>query len=301
MSARAWLFVAAGLLPAALAGCSADGIVTLGRAVPDPEFGDNGQAVAAINQINTDDTPTLTQDLLEIYFISRRPGLGLGDVYCARRSARELPFEAPVLVERVSSESDEVSAAISRNGLTLWVGSNRPGGKGKLDIWQSQRATRESEWGEPRNVAELNTDSDEIPRPPAEDERVMPFASNRLDAAYQTWLALRSSRDAAFEVTEPVTELWIPGVEMAGGFLTEDGRLLFFHRGERGADLYFAWRRSTSEQFQPALELQGVNTSSDERDPWINFDETRFFFASNRLPGRGFDVFATTLDLPRFE
>jgi hypothetical protein len=78
--------------------------------------------------------------------------------------------------------------------------------------------------------------------------------------------------------------------------------LLFFHReGSDGGDLHLAWRHSPGGPFQGVLVLPDVNTTALERDPWMSIDQTRFFFASSRLTGRGFDIFATTLDLPVFE
>jgi hypothetical protein len=89
---------------------------------------------------------------------------------------------------------------------------------------------------------------------------------------------------------------------MAGGFLSEDGRLLFFHRGADGGDLYLTWRHSTAEPFDDdPLALDSVNSLSVERDPWVSSDQTRFFFSSDRQPETSLDIFATTLDLPVFE
>ncbi len=301
MSARPssrWL---GGLLAAPL-GCSAE-MVTLGRGLPDPAFGDTGQPVKALNLRSTDeDSPTLTEDLLDIYFTSRRSGLGKRDVWTAHRERREDAFAEPNLVDAASSADDEVSPAISRDGLTLWVATDRSG-RGDLDLWRTERATRESPWGQLAPVDELNSPSDDLPRPPAQGELVMPLASRRDDPRYlQTYFAVRPATNTPFRDIVPVDELWLPDTAMSGGFLTEDGLLLFFQRevALRG-DLYVAWRGSTRERFQPPLALNALNTDADERFPWINIDQTRFFFASDREIDQGLDILATTLDLPRFE
>jgi len=202
MSARPssrWL---GGLLAVPL-GCSAE-MVTLGRGLPDPAFGDTGQPVKALNLSSTDeDSPTLTEDLLDIYFTSRRSGLGKRDVWTAHRDRREDPFGEPIPVEKASSTDDEVSPAISRDGLTLWVGTDRSG-RGDLDIWRTQRASRQSDWGELTPVDELNSPFDDIPRPPAQGELVMPIASRRDDPRYlQTYFAVRPATrtDAAPSIT----------------------------------------------------------------------------------------------------
>jgi hypothetical protein len=283
-----------------LCACSASDLVTLGRAVPDPQFGDPGRPLANINSALTDQTPTLTADLLEIYFTSyRSPGPGQGDIWHARRSSREEAFGEASLVSELSTPSRDVSPAISRDGLTLWLASDRPGSSGGLDIWKSERASLDEPWGGVQLVPDLNSTSDDLPRPLAQDERMMPLASKREGGVLQTFLATRASRDAPFEV-EPLGLQSAAG--MAGGFLSEDGRLLFFHRGADGGDLYLAWRRSTAEPFaDPPLALETVNSLSVERDPWVSADQTRFFFSSDRQADTGFDILATTLDLPVFE
>ena len=293
----------AALAAVPLVACSADGLVTLGRGAPDPIFGeDGGRPVAAINSNGDDEQPTLTEDLLEIYFTSRRPGPGNGDVWCAKRRSRTVAFDLPHLVVEVSTEAQEVSPAISRDGLTLWLGSDRANGLGGLDIYQAERPSRDATWGPLRPVTELNSSSDDVPRPPAQQERVMPFASKREGGEYQIYLAERPSRQAAFDHIEPTLALRQEGGGMAGGFLSEDGLELLFHReGDGGGDLWLAWRRSFEEPFEHEIALGGVNGEASERDPWMNSDHTRFFFATNRLAGKGFDIFATTLDLPAFE
>jgi hypothetical protein len=292
-SAQGWAAVC-------LCACSSSEVVTLGRAVPDPQFGDAGRPLANINSALSDQTPTLTEDLLEIFFTSYRPpGPGQGDIWHARRSSREEAFGEASLVSELSTPSREVSPAISRDGLTLWLASDRPGSSGGLDIWKSERASPDAAWGVVQLVPELNSTSDDLPRPLAQDERVMPLASKRDGGVLQTFLATRPSRDAPFEV-EPLGLQ--SGAGMAGGFLSEDGRLLFFHRGADGGELYLAWRRSTAEPFgDPPLALDAVNSPSLERDPWVSGDQTRFFFCSDRQAEASFDVFATTLDLPVFE
>lgn len=283
-------------------GCGADAEVTLGRAVPDALFGDEGRVVANINGSAEESSPTLTADLLEIYFSSGRDGLGSGDVWWARRSDRALAFDPPELLAATSSADREVSPVISADGLTLWVGSDRPGGSGGIDIWQAERSARGADWGELRNVSELNSARDDLPRPLGHGELVMPLASRRGDRNYQTYLARRPSADAPWVAVDAVDALWLEGSAMLGGFLTSDGLQLFFHREtSTSAELFVSWRRSPRAPFVELLPLTALNVGPRQRDPWISADETRFFFTSDRQVEGGFDIYATTLDLPRLE
>ena len=48
---------------------------------------------------------------------------------------------------------------VSPDGNELYFHSGRPGGKGGLDIWVSKKVS--GEWGEPENVAAVNTERDD--------------------------------------------------------------------------------------------------------------------------------------------
>jgi hypothetical protein len=46
--------------------------------------------------------------------------------------------------------------------------------------------------------------------------------------------------------------------------------------------MFVASRRHTHEPFEHFAPLADLNTASDERDPWLSADQTRFYFSSNR-------------------
>jgi len=51
----------------------------------------------------------------------------------------------------------------SPDGLSLYIASNRPGGKGGLDIWVATRATTGAPWGAPQNIGEpVNSAADDF-------------------------------------------------------------------------------------------------------------------------------------------
>ncbi len=290
-------------------GCGADTVVTLGQAVPTPFFGDAGVVIAGVNADSAEEDPTLTEDMLEIYFTSNRPiptdpNTGAGDVWRATRLSRTEPFGEPEPVHAANSAATETSPAISPDGLTLWVGSARLPSQGLIDVWQLTRPNRRAEWGIAINVIELNSPDEDLPRPLAQRGTIMPLSSQRGGTGdYQTYLAFRDAAEASFYKVEEIPELALAGTSTMDGFLTEDGLFLFFKRAEIGGpgDLYMSWRRSRLESFSTPIALDSVNTEADERDPWVNSDSTRFFFASNRRTRTSFDIYATRLGLPRFE
>lgn len=294
--------------------CGGDAIITLGQGDPRPRFFDQGRAIAILNSPDDDENPTLTEDMLEIYFTSDRDGgPGESDVWFATRESRAEPFREPEPLIEASSEEDETSSAISADGLTLWVGSKRPlvAASGDDDddedsghnIWRLRRANRESPWEQIEPVESLNSDSDDIPRPVALNGTVMPIASKRGNGDdYETLLATRSTIDEEFSPNlELIPEISEQGLYTVDAFMTNDGRLLFFNRSDDEDEgvLYMAWRRSPENPFIETLPLDVLNLGDDVRDPWVNKDGTRFFFTSDRGGGQGgLDIYLAFIELP---
>lgn len=288
-----------------LVGCSGS-VVELGTGDARPSFGDSGQSVRNVNQQGNEEyDPTLTDDLLEIFFISdREDGVGNKDVWHAERRRRTDPFDLPTLVEAASSPFEDASVAVSGDGLTLWVGSRRSGGLGGIDIWRTFRSDRQAPWEAIEPAAALNSEFDDLPRPPGQGGNVLPIASNRATATavFQTFFATRVGQQQDFTTPEPIDELWDSSSSMEDGFLSDDGLHLFFRRAAPGqfGDLFVAWRSSTDRAFEAPVFLEGVNGEYDERDPFISADRSRFFFATNRLDGNRLDIYGTRLDLPTY-
>lgn len=268
--------------------CSSDTLV-LGAEMPAPyRFG----APTAIDELSVEakaDNPSLTADLLEIYFTAgNAPGPG-GEIWSASRDVASEPFRDPMRLEApIAAEPDsslETSPIISADGLTLWFASDRAGGLGDLDIWFATRPARTQPWSAPVNLQALNSADKEIPRPPGMRQRVMPLASDReRPGLYQIYFAERAAIATPFQGPDPIEELAFAEQSTVDGFLTDDGLLLFYAIGpEFGpADLFVASRRAITDPFELPVPLSDLNTASDERDPWLSQDGRQFFFASDR-------------------
>jgi hypothetical protein len=275
-------------------------VLTLGVGDPSPTFGDPGRRVRNLNEpASNDQGATLTRDLLEVFFASDRGG-GF-DIWYATRASRIDPFEPPVLLAEASSPLADESPAISADGLTLWVGSDREGGQGGLDIWRLRRPERGAAWGAIENAVALNSPEADLPRPPGLGGTVMPISSKRGGGElYQTYLASSGGPDLGDPTLEPLTDLWLADASMETPCLTDDGLLLFFARASSGApaDLYLAWRTSKDEPFREPIALSTLDSAGDERDPFLSADQSRFFFSSSHRDGAHFDIYATRVDVP---
>ncbi len=139
-----------------------------------------------------------------LYFGSNRAGLGDFDIYASSMLPDET-FGPATLVVELSSASGDIDASVRRDGLELFLASNRPGTNGGYDIWSSTRATTSDPWSEPVNVG-LGINS--APRPieleQANDIRPQlsfdgmslhfgsPFRLENVNIMLDVWVATRS-------------------------------------------------------------------------------------------------------------
>jgi hypothetical protein len=276
---RGWL-----LLPLLAAACGDGTVIALGNQAPVPYRFGTPSVITELSAPAKTDNPSLSADLLEIYFTSERGGPN-ADVWRAERPRSDSAFGTPRLVTEVNSPQVETSPVISADGLTLWLASDRPGGQGDFDVLVSERSARSAVWSAPVNLAVLNSPDKDIPRPIGQHDTVMPLGSDRASRGYyRIFFATRPEPTAPFGTPAPLPELVFPHESTVDGFLTDDGLTLFYCSGpEFGpADLYVASRRSTSDPFGDFVALQDVNSPNDERDPFLSADGTQFFFSSDR-------------------
>jgi len=155
----------------------------------------------------------------------------------------------------VNSTSMDRAPAISKDGLSLYFASNRPGGFGGEDIYVSQRATRDGEWGPAVNLGPtINTTATERVPAFSRDGHLMFFASDRIPGSF-------------------------------GG--------IFFNSNRPGSiansqDLWVATTRETVlDPWSKPINLGSpLNTELVDVQPYISSDGETLFFASNR-PGGG--------------
>src|SRR2546426_9674043 len=95
--------------------------------------------------------PSLSADGLALYFASDRVGsYGKEDIWVSVRPATTGPFGPPTnLGSTVNSLYSDFAPEVSMDGLSLYFGSDRTGGKGGVDLWVAQRATASGPFGAP--------------------------------------------------------------------------------------------------------------------------------------------------------
>jgi hypothetical protein len=97
-------------------------------------------------------------------------------------------WSAPVnLGPVVNSAFRDAAAAVSKDGRSLYLTSNRPGGFGGVDIWVSQRDSEEQPWGPPVNLgAVINTAVNDSGPSLSRDEHWLFFQSSR-SGGFAVW------------------------------------------------------------------------------------------------------------------
>jgi hypothetical protein len=184
------------------------------------------------------------------------------------------------------TENGASNPALSASGDELWFGMGVTGSASATDVYV---ALAEGDgWGAPQRVDELSSMQDDAPRPLGQHGTVMPLSSTRHGGKfYQIYFA---NRDASGTWLEPNQD-YLATINLADktsvdGFLTNDGLTLYFaaasHEAPDAADLYRALRSRTDEQFGEPELLRGVNTSNDERDPWLSEGGEWLYYSSNR-------------------
>ena len=125
------------------------------RATKEDDWGNPVNLGPTVNSSAWETLPCVSADGLMLYFSSyRRPG-GYGDydLWVTTRETTNDDWGTPVnLGPTVNSSAWDLAPNISADGLSLFFGSNRPGGYGGYDIWVTTRATTEDDWGTPVNL-----------------------------------------------------------------------------------------------------------------------------------------------------
>ncbi len=208
-------------------------------------------------------------------------------------------WSAPVnLGDRVNSGSGDQTPVISREGRSLYFGSNRPEGFGGVDIWVAQRASAVDPWGPPINLGpNINTlDTENAPALSPDEHRLF-FQSNRPGGfgGNDIYMSRRHDRLNDFG--------WGPAENLGSGVNTsfQERGAEYFEDPETGTDtLYFNSDRPAERPgfggndiyastlqpdgtFGPAVLVEELCSPADDQALAIRRDGLELIIASNRL------------------
>ncbi|MCL5283007.1 MAG: protein kinase [Planctomycetes bacterium] len=250
-----------------------------------------------VNTSSGESLPAISSDGCVMYFRSDRPGGSGGmDIYVTTRQSKDDDWgPAGNLGPTVNSSSKDYPCWISADGLSLYLGSDRPGGYGGTDIYVTARAAPDAPWGTPVNLGPTinSSGSDSYPTI-SPDGLSLYFASTRPGGfgSYDLWVATRAT----------VSAPWGPPANMGPAVnslntefrpsISSDGLVLFFSSGPASGagpdDIYITRRANISDAWGPRINLGSpVSTSADDFGPCISADGSTLYWTSNRPEGCG--------------
>jgi hypothetical protein len=192
----------------------------------------------------------------------------------------------------------------SPDGLSLFMASNRPGGKGGLDIWVATRSSKGDAWGAPENLPEpINSAADDFCPTPLHGGGLL-FVSRRVVTGVTCGLGdiYFTRRNPAQGWSEPEHLACAP--DGPNSALDEQGpsyvqERLYFSRSSLPAGNtgeLFASNQQGDMTFGPAAAIDELNDAgANDIQPNVRKDGREVVFSSNRAGGAGGqDIWAAT-------
>jgi hypothetical protein len=194
----------------------------------------------------------------------------------------------------------------SPDGLSLYMASNRPGGRGLLDIWVARRASRDAPFGAPANLGEpVNSAADDFCPTPVRGGGLFFVSREALPGScglgdiYFT----RFNRNHGW--SEPTRLACAPDgpnspLDEQGPsyFEADDDAFLYYSRSSSSVpgDIYVS-QRLADGSFGPASPVTSLNSPANDIQPNVRKDGREIVFSSNHAyPGAhgGQDVYTAT-------
>jgi hypothetical protein len=144
--------------------------------------------VAALSTSGSETAPALFARGEEVWFSFS--GSAGGGPHLRRSTRLPSGFTAPEAIPELDSVGYESGVASTRDGLTVYFGSQRDGGLGNGDIWMARRKSRSSPFTTISAVTSVSSGADEAPGWLSADGCRLYFASSRL-GSYDLFVASR--------------------------------------------------------------------------------------------------------------
>jgi Tol biopolymer transport system component len=214
------------------------------------------------------------------------------------------PWSRPVnLGPIVNSTVHDQTPAISRDGLTLYLASDRPGGSGGFDIWVSRRLATDLPWEAPVNLGPtVNTPANDNGPSLSPDGKQLFFISNRPGGAGLADLyssrRIRSNGGYVWDTPVNLSSLNTPGIDAAPNyFASEHVRpQLYFTTTRLGGpeDIHVSELQKDGVWGVPVPVVE-INSPAPDGRSTIRSDGLEIIFDSSR-DGNQTDLYAALRD-----
>jgi Tol biopolymer transport system component len=244
--------------------------------------------MATVSGSSDDMSPSVTGDLLQLFFRSNRsaPGMvGTGAIFRSIRSAEIDSWGKPELVSELDATGRTRSPEISGDGKTIYWASERR--SGFLEVWVARRDTPQGTW-KPPALAPGMQDREVNSLTVTEDETLMVVESRQLapsvggdDLYALTWDENAQTWGAPSLLSQVST-----GKNENAPMISDDGLVLYFTREDPAtsddSDFYRATRSSRSSPFGEAELLKDLNGPSSDLQLFISQDCRLALLSSER-------------------
>lgn len=186
----------------------------------------------------------------------------------------------------------------SPDGLNLYLASNRPGGKGGLDIWMASRSSTSAPWSAPQNLGEpVNSAADDFCPTPVGKNGLFFVSREALPGACGQGDIYFTHRTGPGAWAEPEHLLCAPAGpnseldEQGPSWVAVSGKLrgrkvLYFSRSSvtpSVAGEIFMSERRNGARFGPAAAVTELNDgTANDIQPNVRADGLEVVFSSNR-------------------
>jgi hypothetical protein len=239
-------------------------------------------------------------------------------IFVLAAAGSALAWTASQKVDTINGNHADINTAAldgcpiqSADGLSLYLASNRPGGKGGLDIWVATRPSTSSAWGPPQNLGEpVNSVSDDFCPTPVGKNGLFFVSREALPGACGQGDIYFTHRTGAAGWAEPEHLLCAPAGpnseldEQGPSWVDVTGKLrarkeLYFSRSSTApavAGEIFVSTRQNGARFGPAAAVAALNDAgANDIQPNVRADGLEVVFSSNRTGTLGAqDIWVST-------
>ncbi len=219
-----------------------------------------------INTWGVESAPHLSADGMTLFFdspIEHPDAAGKDDIwFCTRRATTEDWTEPRPIGLEVNSSDREWGPCLSRDGLTLFFASDRPGGAGDMDLWMATRPALGKPFGRPQPLGlPVNSQAGEYQPKISSDGRVLLFVSDRAASIGKSdfWMSVRADAQSSWSPPLNLGPRLNRRNQVAKGMsLSADGQTLIFSRALNSQDELWQSRRVPKQKSVTASPVRDV-------------------------------------------
>lgn len=232
-------------------------------------------------------SPSLSADGLSLYFAASKSGEEGDDLYVSTRESRTAEFPSAVALEPINTGRSDGSPSISRDGLTLYFYSERPGGSGGRDLYAATRDTQDAPFRRVQQLDQLNGPADDYLPWISGDGLTLVYSSTRSGGS-DLFVATRLDRSSDFSRPTELGGLNTEHREDRAAFSSDELTIYFISDRPNGVgdkDIWVATRNGRRDAFSAPHVLDLVNSESRDIDVSLSADDQELYFVSKRSGG----------------